>query len=91
VFILEMVLGVLASIVVAWFSRKREFRADIGGAELAGKPAMIGALEKLKRSQESQLEGSMMAFGINNKAKFLSLFASHPPLDVRIKALRDNQ
>ncbi|MDO7084859.1 protease HtpX [Pseudocolwellia sp. AS88] len=91
VFILEMVLGVLASIVVAWFSRKREFRADIGGAQLAGKQAMIGALEKLKRSQESQLEGSMMAFGINNKAKFLSLFASHPPLDVRIKALRDNQ
>ncbi|WP_441003979.1 protease HtpX [Pseudocolwellia agarivorans] len=91
VFILEMVLGVLASIVVAWFSRKREFRADIGGAELAGKPAMIGALEKLKRSQESQLEGSMMAFGINNKSKFISLFASHPPLDVRIKALRGNQ
>ena len=91
VFVLEMILGVLGSIVVAWFSRKREFRADIGGAQLAGKQAMIGALEKLKRSQESQLEGSMMAFGINNKAKFLSLFASHPPLDVRIKALRDNQ
>ncbi|WP_426370329.1 protease HtpX [Pseudocolwellia sp. HL-MZ7] len=79
VFVLEMILGVLASIVVAWFSRKREFRAD------------IGALEKLKHSQESQLEGSMMAFGINNKSKFISLFASHPPLDVRIKALRDSQ
>ncbi|WP_426357261.1 protease HtpX [Pseudocolwellia sp. HL-MZ19] len=91
VFVLEMILGVLGSIVVAWFSRKREFRADIGGAELAGKQAMIGALEKLKRSQESQLEGSMMAFGINNKSKFISLFASHPPLDVRIKALRDSQ
>lgn len=89
VFILEMVLGVLASIVVAWFSRKREFRADIGGANLAGTTAMIGALEKLKRSQDSQLEGSMMAFGINNKSKFISLFASHPPLDDRIKALRN--
>ncbi|XPF94975.1 protease HtpX [Colwellia sp. RE-S-Sl-9] len=89
VFILEMVLGVLASIVVAWFSRKREFRADIGGAQLAGTSAMIGALEKLKQSQESQLEGSMMAFGINNKSKFISLFASHPPLDDRIKALRN--
>ncbi|WP_076419996.1 protease HtpX [Colwellia sp. UCD-KL20] len=89
VFILEMVLGVLASIVVAWFSRKREFRADIGGAQLAGTTAMIGALEKLKRSQDSQLEGSMMAFGINNKSKFISLFASHPPLDDRIKALRN--
>lgn len=90
VFVLEMVLGVLASIVVAWFSRKREFRADIGGAQLAGKSAMIGALEKLKRSQESQLEGSMMAFGINNKSKFISLFASHPPLDKRIEALRNS-
>ena len=89
VFVLEMVLGVLASIIVAWFSRKREFKADIGGANLAGKQSMIGALEKLKRSQESHLEGSMMAFGINNKAKFMSLFSSHPPLDDRIAALRD--
>ena len=81
VFVLEMILGVLASIIVAWFSRKREYSADIGGAKLAGKSAMIGALEKLKSSQESQLEGSMMAFGINNKSKMLSLFASHPPLE----------
>lgn len=89
VFVLEMVLGVLASMVVAWFSRKREYRADEGGAYLAGKSAMIGALEKLKYSQESQLEGSMMAFGINSKSKIASLFASHPPLDDRIKALRE--
>ena len=60
-----MLLGVLASTIVAWFSRKREFRADIGGAKLAGTSAMISALERLKRSQESHLEGSMMAFGIN--------------------------
>jgi len=89
VFVLEMILGVLASIIVAWFSRKREYRADIGGAQLAGKSAMIGALEKLKRSQESQLDGTMTAFGINNKSKMLSLFASHPPLDERIAALRN--
>lgn len=89
VFVLEMILGVLASIIVAWFSRKREYSADIGGAKLAGKSAMIGALEKLKSSQESQLEGSMMAFGINNKSKMLSLFASHPPLEERIAALRN--
>ena len=88
VFVLEMILGVLASIIVAWFSRKREYSADIGGANLAGKAAMIGALERLKRSQESQLEGTMMAFGINNKAKFMSLLATHPPLEDRIKALR---
>jgi len=91
VFVLEMILGVLASIIVAWFSRKREFSADIGGAQLAGKSAMIGALEKLKHSQESQLEGSMMAFGIIKKSKFSHLFSTHPPLDVRIKALRDSQ
>jgi len=91
VFVLEMILGVLASIIVAWFSRKREFSADIGGAQLAGKSAMIGALEKLKHSQESQLEGSMMAFGIIKKSKFSALFSTHPPLDVRIKALRDSQ
>ena len=89
VFVLEMILGVLASIIVAWFSRKREYSADIGGAKLAGKSAMIGALEKLKSSQESQLEGSMMAFGINSKSKILSLFASHPPLEERIAALRN--
>ena len=91
VIVLEMILGVLASIIVAWFSRKREYSADIGGAQLAGKSAMIGALEKLKRSQDSQLEGSMMAFGINSKSKFLSLFASHPPLEERIQALKNAQ
>lgn len=90
VFVLEMILGVLASIIVAWFSRKREYRADSGGAALAGKAAMIGALERLKRSQESQLEGTMMAFGINNKAKFMSLFATHPPLEDRIQALKNS-
>lgn len=88
VFVLEMLFGVLASMVVAWFSRKREFIADSGGATLAGKEAMISALERLKQSQESRLEGTILAFGINSKSKFLSLLASHPPLDDRIAALK---
>ncbi|MCU4674638.1 protease HtpX [Catenovulum sp. 2E275] len=88
VFVLEMLFGILASMVVAWFSRKREFRADAGGAYLTNKQAMIAALERLKMSQESRLEGSMMAFGING-GKLASLFASHPPLDKRIQALRN--
>ena len=89
VFVLEILFGILASIVVAWFSRQREYRADTGGAHLASRQGMIGALEKLKHSQESRLEGSMMAFGINSKSKFASLFASHPPLDERIQALKN--
>lgn len=90
VFILEMLFGILASMVVAWFSRQREYRADAGGATLAGKQSMIAALERLKQSQESRLEGSMMAFGINSQSKLMSLMASHPPLDERIKALKQS-
>ncbi|WP_440905087.1 protease HtpX [Catenovulum sp. SX2] len=89
VFVLEILFGILASIVVAWFSRQREYRADTGGAHLASRQGMIAALEKLKHSQESRLEGSMMAFGINSKSKLASLFSSHPPLDERIQALKD--
>ncbi|WP_017445136.1 protease HtpX [Gayadomonas joobiniege] len=91
VFILEILLGILASMIVAWFSRRREFRADAGGAKLAGQPSMISALEKLKQSQESRLEGSMMAFGINGKGKLMNLLASHPPLDQRIRALKSTR
>lgn len=89
VMVLELVFGLLASIIVMWFSRQREFRADAGSATLVGKQKMIAALERLKRAQESKLEGSMLAFGINGKHKGLSkLFMSHPPLDERIQALR---
>lgn len=89
VMVLELVFGLLASIVVMWFSRQREFRADAGSAALVGKDKMIAALERLKRAQESKLEGSMLAFGINGKRSGLSkLFLSHPPLDERIHALR---
>lgn len=89
VFVLEMILGVFASMIVAWFSRRREFSADAGGASLAGKNAMISALERLKSGQESQLDGTMAAFGIKNKPSFMKLLASHPPLEVRIKALKN--
>lgn len=92
VIVLELVFGVLASVVVAWFSRKREFRADTGGAVLAGRHKMIAALERLKGSQGAELEGSLAAFGINSAKKqgFAHLFMSHPPLEDRIAALRNS-
>jgi heat shock protein HtpX len=86
----QMVLGLFASMIVAWFSRRREFRADAGGAELAGRRSMIGALEALKRAHSpSRLPESLAAFGINGERAqtFQKLFMSHPPLDERIAAL----
>lgn len=92
VIVLEMVFGVLASIIVMWFSRQREYRADAGAAKLEGNPSkMIAALERLKHNHESRLEGSMMAFGIAGGAKKSELFLSHPPLEKRIAALRSQQ
>ena len=88
VFVLEMIFGVLASIIVMWFSRKREYHADAGAARLVGADKMIAALERLRNNHESQLEGSMMAFGIANKPAASELFMSHPPLEKRIAALR---
>jgi heat shock protein HtpX len=90
-FVSEIVLGLLASIIVMWFSRQREFRADAGGARLAGRQKMIAALERLKAAHEpSTLPDGMQAFGIagglGNGLKALLL--SHPPLDQRIAALR---
>ncbi|HAS63120.1 MAG TPA: protease HtpX, partial [Vibrio sp.] len=86
--VLELVFGFLASFITMWYSRHREFYADAGAASLVGKEKMIAALERLKMSQESQLEGSMMAFGINGKRSITELLMSHPPLDKRIAALR---
>jgi heat shock protein HtpX len=86
----EMVLGLLATIIVMWFSRRREFRADQGGAALAGRDAMIGALQRLKaQAQGAGLPDQLAAFGINGRfAQGLSrLFMSHPPIDERIAAL----
>jgi heat shock protein HtpX len=87
----EIVLGILASMVVMWFSRQREFRADNGGARLATREKMIAALEALKRAHEpSQLPNQMAAFGINGGlgGGLRKLFMSHPPLDERIAALK---
>ncbi len=87
----ELVLGVLASIIVAWFSRQREYRADQGGARLAGKAGMIAALERLGQvHEESHLPDRLVAFGIEGRAsRFGQLFMSHPPLEERIRALRE--
>ncbi len=86
--VLDLVFGFLASFITMWYSRHREFYADAGAAKLVGKHKMISALERLKMSQESRLEGSMMAFGINGKSSFSQLMMTHPPLDKRIEALR---
>lgn len=85
----EIALGVLASVVVMWFSRQREFRADAGGAALAGRGKMIAALERLQAMHEpAQLPSQMAAFGINSGSGVMRLFMSHPPLEERIAALR---
>lgn len=90
--VLELVFGILASIITMWFSRHREFHADAGSAKLVGREKMIAALERLKTSYEPQEPGTMAAFCINGKQKSLSdLFLSHPPLDKRIEALRQGQ
>jgi heat shock protein HtpX len=88
----EIVLALLASIIVMWFSRQREFRADAGGARLAGREKMIAALERLKQTYEpSQLPDQIKAFGISGGMGrgFKRLFMSHPPLDERIAALKN--
>jgi heat shock protein HtpX len=89
----QIVLGILASMIVAWFSRQREFRADRGGATLASSGKMIGALQALQRVHEPQgLPASMAAFGISagRLGGLQKLFMSHPPLEVRIKALQES-
>lgn len=88
--IAQLVLGILASMIVMWFSRQREFRADAGGAQLAGRNKMIAALERLKQWHEpAQLPERLAAFGISGgKGSVMNLFMSHPPLDVRLAALR---
>ena len=85
----QVVLGVLASIIVMWFSRQREFRADAGGAALAGRGKMIAALERLKMNHEqAALPEKIAAFGISGGKGFSKMFMTHPPLDERIAALR---
>ena len=84
--------SILASPIIFWFSRRREFRADFGGAQLAGKQNMILALEALQKHSAAKLPDQMVAFGISNrgqKSTWRKLFSTHPPLGKRIEALRD--
>jgi heat shock protein HtpX len=86
----QFLLGIFAGMIVGWYSRRREFRADRGGADLAGAGSMIGALQVLKRSQGEPMPSQMQAFGINGGkgGGWMRLFASHPSLDERIAALQ---
>ena len=91
----EIILAIAASTIVMWFSRQREFRADAAGAQLAGRGAMVAALEKLRTETQSQVENqmpnTMTAFGISSgwKRKPSKLFMTHPPLEERIQALKN--
>ena len=92
VFVLDMIFGVIASVIAMWFSRWREFRADAGGANLAGRPKMIAALEKLAQTYgHTTLPDQVRAFGISGGVAhgFKRLFMTHPPLAERIAALRN--
>lgn len=86
----QLVLGVLASVIVMWFSRMREYRADAGGASLAGRHKMIAALERLKANHEqaAAMPQNMSAMAISSGGGFSRLFMTHPPLEERIAALR---
>ncbi|MEQ9478819.1 MAG: protease HtpX [Algiphilus sp.] len=90
VIVLQIILGIAASAVVCWFSRRREFRADAGGAKLAGKRKMVDALARLQSYQggQSRLPEQMSAFGIRGGA-MAKMFSTHPPLEARIAALQN--
>jgi heat shock protein HtpX len=90
VMVTQLVLGIAASMIVMWFSRRREFRADAGGAHLSGRNNMIAALERLKSAQQPALPAQLAAFGIGGGggSGLQRLFMSHPPLEERIAALQ---
>jgi len=85
----EIILSILASTIVMYVSRKREFVADTGGADLAGHQNMIGALKRLGQVEPVALPEQMAAFGINDKGGIMALFSSHPPIEDRIAALEN--
>ncbi len=88
VMVLQFVFGLLASIIVAWFSRVREFRADAGSARLLGSPSpMVNALRRLGGLEAGEMPKALNGFGITDKAGVMSLFATHPPIEARIEAL----
>ena len=89
VIVCQIVFGILAQMILAWFSRHREFRADAGAAQLMGnRQPMINALARLGSMQESHLPQSVAAMGINKSGGLMELFSTHPPLEDRINALR---
>ena len=92
VFVCEIAFGLVASMIVAWFSRQREFRADAGSSHLLGTPApMIGALARLGGMQPGGLPQSLRAFGIIDMPAWMGLFASHPSIETRMAALRESR
>jgi heat shock protein HtpX len=89
VIVCQIVFGIIAQMIVAWFSRHREFRADAGAAQLMGnRQPMINALTRLGSMHESALPQSVAALGINKSGGFMEMFSSHPPIEQRIAALR---
>lgn len=91
VILFEIVFGMLASLIVFYFSRQREYRADAGAAKLVGAPKMIAALQRLSQGRESQLDDKMLAFGIKGKLAKGELMMTHPPIEKRIQALRSGK
>ena len=89
VMVAQVILSILASTIVMYFSRKREFIADTGGADLAGHQNMINALKRLGQVEPEPLPEQMAAFGINDKGGIMALFSSHPPIEARIAALEE--
>jgi heat shock protein HtpX len=88
VIVAQIVLGILASMIVAWFSRQREFRADRGSANLLATPVpMVNALRRLGGFEPGALPQTMKAFGITDRGGWLALLATHPPIEARIAAL----
>ena len=89
VFLLEIVLGILGSLITAWFSRQREFRADRGGAALAGRDRMLNALRRLAANAEAvdTSHQALATLKINGARGWMVFFSTHPPLEVRIAAL----
>ena len=88
----QIILGILASTIVCWFSRRREFRADFGGAQLTSKEAMISSLRTLEKMSAAKLPDQMLAFGISNQGNsqtLRKLFSTHPPIKDRILALEN--
>jgi heat shock protein HtpX len=90
-FVLEIVFGVIGMMIVAWFSRAREFRADAGGAALAGRGNMVAALRRLMDARQlvDKSEPAMATLKINGSRSWLALISTHPPLEARIRALEN--